>query len=115
MPEENFSQQDSLLLIESMIKKAKNRFGENGFLYLLWGWVILFCSLSQFVLHYFVHYERHYLVWMTTWLALGVQFIYIYRKRRRKRVSTYTEDILRYVWITFVILMFLLGFIINNK
>jgi len=115
MPNETFTQQDSIALIESMINKAKNRFGENGFLYLLWGWVILFCSLGQFVLYYFMHYERHYLVWMTTWLALGVQFVYIYRKKRRKRVSTYTEEILKYVWITFVILMFLLGFIINNK
>ena len=115
MQDQTFTQQDSITLIESMINKARNRFGENGFLYLLWGWVILFCSLGQFVLHYFMHYERHYLIWMTTWLALVVQFIYIYRKRRRKRVSTYTEEILKYVWISFVILMFLLGFIVNTR
>jgi hypothetical protein len=115
MPEEAITQRESLALIESMINKAKNRFSENGFLYLLWGWVILFCSLGQYVLLYLVHYPRHYLVWLSTWLALIIQFIYIARKRRKKRVSTYTEEILRYVWITFVILMFLLGFIINAK
>ena len=115
MPNETITQHESLALIESMINKAKNRFGENGFLYLLWGWVILFCSLGQYTLLYLVHYPRHYLVWLTTWLALGVQFIYIARKRRRKTVSTYTEEILRYVWITFVILMFLLGFILPDK
>ncbi|MBS1565094.1 MAG: hypothetical protein JST39_11940 [Bacteroidetes bacterium] len=115
MPEENFSQQDSLLLIESMIKKAKNRFGENGFLYLLWGWVILFCALGQYVLLFIVHSRYHYVVWMSTWLALIVQFIYIARKRRKKTVSTYTEEILRYVWITFVIMLFLFGFIIQGR
>jgi hypothetical protein len=115
MPDEAITQRESLALIESMINKAKNRFGENGFLYLLWGWVILFCSLGQYVLLYLVHYPKHYLVWLTTWLAIIVQFFYIARKRRKKTVSTYTEDILRYVWITFVILMFLFGFIFGNR
>jgi len=115
MPDETITQRESLALIESMINKAKNRFGENGFLYLLWGWVILFCSLGQYVLLYVAYYPRHYLVWLATWLALVVQFIYIARKRRKKRVSTYTEDILRYVWITFVILMFLFGFLFSTK
>jgi len=34
------SPQEALQLIESMINKAQNRFGENGTLYLLWGWVL---------------------------------------------------------------------------
>ena len=41
MQEQEFSPQQSLNLIESMINKARNRFSENGHLYLLWGWVIL--------------------------------------------------------------------------
>jgi len=87
MPDETFTQKDSIALIESMINKAKNRFGENGFLYLLWGWVILFCSLGQFILVSLLHYPRHYLIWTTTWLALGVQFVYIYQKRRKKHAD----------------------------
>ena len=54
MQDENITQQQSLVIIESMINKAKNQFSENGFAYLLWGWVILFCSVSQFVLQYFL-------------------------------------------------------------
>lgn len=42
MQPENFSPKDSLQLIDQMINQAKNRFSENGFLYLLWGWLILF-------------------------------------------------------------------------
>jgi phosphatidylglycerophosphate synthase len=115
MLEETITQQESLAIIESMINKAKNRFSENGFLYLLWGWVILFCSLGQYVLLFVFHYPQHWIVWLSTWLALIVQFIYIYRKRRAKRVITYTEEILRYVWITFVILLFILCFLLSGK
>ncbi|HEY4150939.1 MAG TPA: hypothetical protein VGM41_18505 [Chitinophagaceae bacterium] len=115
MPEDSITQQESLAIIESMINKAKNRFSENGFLYLLWGWVILFCSLGQYALLFVFHSPWHWTVWLSTWLALIVQFIYIYRKRRVKRVTTYTEEILRYVWIAFVILLFLMGFIFGSK
>jgi len=114
MQEENITQQQSLAIIESMIYKAKNQFSENGFAYLLWGWVILFCSLSQFVLQYFFQYPRHYLVWMLTWVAVIVQVIY-YAKRDKKRVvKTYTGEIMGYVWMTFVIMLLLAGTLVSR-
>src|SRR5688572_1322555 len=108
--ETGFSHMDSLALIESMINKAKDRFNEDGAMYLLWGWVVLACSIAQFVLLR-VQYEKHYLVWMVTWIAFAYQAFFLRRKRRRTKVYTYTDDILRYVWITFVIIMFLNGFL----
>lgn len=115
MQDEHISGQESLAIIESMINKAKNQFGENGFLYLLWGWVVLFCSLTQFVLMHVVHYPKHYLVWMSTWLAVIVQIVYLARRDRKRKVRTYTDDIVGYVWITFVILMFLTGFLVGRS
>ena len=47
---ESLSGEQGLALIESMINRAKNHFSENGFLYLLWGWVICICSLGQFTM-----------------------------------------------------------------
>jgi len=55
--EENFNEQESLALIESMIKKAKNQFSENGDTYLLWGWVVFVCSIAQFVLMNIFHFS----------------------------------------------------------
>ena len=107
MQEGNISEQQSLAIIESMINKAKNQFSENGFAYLLWGWVILFCSLSQFVLQNIVHYPRHYLVWMLTWVAFIIQMIYSAKKNKKKVVKTYTDDIIGYVWISFVVMLVL--------
>lgn len=114
MTEEKFTPEQSLELIGSMINKAKNKFGENGHLYLLWGWAILACSLGQFILANYVKWEYHYMVWFSTWLVFIYQMIYLARQKKRERVKTYTDDIIKVVWITFVVLMFLFGFLFGK-
>src|SRR5262245_52918671 len=115
MSDENFSPEQSLKVIHSMIEKAKNQFSESGHLYLLWGWVVLLCSLAQFVLYKIVHYEKHYMVWMACWGAVIYQFIYLYRKHRRERVKTYTDKIIGIVWLAFFMLMVLIGFAVIER
>ena len=105
MENEKLSGKESLEIIHSMINKARNQFGENGHLYLIWGWVILLCSVSEFILLHFYDYPKHYQVWMLTWGALIYQFIYLYRNRKKVKVKTYTGEILGYVWMVFIILM----------
>lgn len=112
--EENFSSADSLLIIESMINKAKNQFSENGHLYLLWGWAVLICSVLEFILLNYLHYEKHYIVWFSTWLIVIYQFIYLRRKKKQQRVRTYTDEIVGFVWIVFFILMILFGFFVSK-
>jgi len=114
MPEEKFTPEQSLELIGQMINKAKNKFGENGHLYLLWGWAILACGLAQFILAYYVKWEHHYMVWFLTWLVFIYQMIYLARQKKREKVKTYTDDIIKIVWITFVVLMFLFGFLFGK-
>lgn len=110
MPEESMNGPEGLQIIQEMINKAKNQFSENGFLYLLWGWVILFCSMGQFILMHIMKYEKHYIIWFLTWLALLVQIIYLVRKKRKRQVKTYTEGIIKYIWICFLIVACLLSF-----
>ena len=114
MPEENFNPQQSLALIESMINNAKNRVSENGFMYLLWGWVVFICGLSQFVLMHFFKYPQHYVVWMLSWVVFFFQIFYLRRKKRKQRVRTYADHIISYVWIAFIVVIFLVGYLIGN-
>jgi uncharacterized membrane protein len=114
MQEEKFSPEQSLQVIQSMIEKAKDQFSENGHLYLLWGWVVLICSIAEFVLLKVVHYEKHYLVWMACWLAVIYQFIYLRKKHRTQKVKTYADTIIGFVWLTFFILMILTGFLLSQ-
>ena len=114
MNEENFDPRQSLLLIESMINRAKDKFAEDGSMYLLWGWVVFVCSLTQFVLMHFFKYPYHYIVWFASWIIVIYQLVYIRKKIKRRRVRTYTGYILGYVWLTFVIVIFLLAFLIGR-
>jgi hypothetical protein len=111
MKDSSFTGAESLELIQSMINKAKNHFSENGALYLLWGWVVLVCSLGQFILQV-LKYEKPYLVWMLTWLVVLYMIFYLRRRVRLRNVKTYTDDILGYVWNTFAVMLFISFFII---
>ncbi|HMK24509.1 MAG TPA: hypothetical protein VK483_00665 [Chitinophagaceae bacterium] len=115
MTNENLSPEQSLQVIQSMIEKAKNQFSENGHLYLLWGWVIFIASAGQFILLNLVHYQNHSIVWFLPWLAVIYQFIYLVKKKKQKRVTTYTDFIIGFVWMTFFILMVLFAFILGQE
>ena len=111
----DLSPQQSLAVIQSMINTARNQFSENGHLYLLWGWVVVVCSVSQFILLNFVRYEHHYMVWMLTWGAFIYQVIYLARSKRKEKVKTYADRLIGYVWVVFVIMMFLFGFLFGRE
>ncbi|TAG99513.1 MAG: hypothetical protein EAZ17_08005 [Sphingobacteriales bacterium] len=96
---------ESLAIIDEMIKKAKNHFSEDGSLYLFWGWLILFCSLGHYLLYYFDLSSQPWGIWGLTWLGAAYMVIHARKARRRKKVKTYTEEMIAYVWITFAILM----------
>ena len=113
--EEQFSPQQSFAIIQQMIDTAKNQFSENGYLYLLWGWVVLICSVAQFVLLTIFRYPYHYMVWMLTWVVFIYQIFYLIKEKRKSRVRTYADKIIGFVWIVFVILMFLFGFLFGNE
>jgi membrane-associated HD superfamily phosphohydrolase len=112
MENNDMNASQSLLIIEAMINKAKNRFSENGFLYLLWGWVIFICGIAQFVLIK-LHNPHHPYVWMATWVTVIIQMIYLAKQKKRVRVKTYTDDIIKYVWIVFSVLLVMMIFLIQ--
>jgi hypothetical protein len=114
MQPDNFSPKDSLQLIDSMINQAKNRFSENGFLYLLWGWLILFCSIGHFVLLKLELFKNPEMIWMSTWLAIIFQVIYLAKTKKKETVKTYSENIINYIWVSFGICMFVLCFILGR-
>jgi len=116
MEEEKFSGEESLQLIQSMINRAQDKFAENGHLYLLWGWVVFICSITQFLLQRGFHLapDQTWYVWLFTWVALIYQLIYIRRKRKKMEVRTYTGDIVAYVWIVFGITTILMAYILGS-
>jgi hypothetical protein len=114
MTHDTFSPEQSLQLISRMINRAKDRFSENGHLYLLWGWAVLICSIAQYILMNIVKWEQHSMVWISMWLVFIYQMIYISRQKKKEKVRTYTDEIISVVWITFIVLMALFGFLFGR-
>ncbi len=114
MQTENFSPKDSLLLINSMIGQAKNRFTENGFLYLLWGWAIFVCAIFHFTAVKLSLFNKPELVWMITWGVVIFQIIYLARVKKKEKVKTYSDGIIDAIWICFGICMFVLVIVLGR-
>lgn len=107
------TEKESIALIASMINKAKNRVGETGKLYLLWGWLILFCCIVQFIAVHFFNYADGYYIWFSTWILLIYQIFFLGKERKKRKVKTYTGEINAFVWVVFFICMMLVIFIGN--
>jgi len=109
----NFTPQESLQLIESMINRAKDKYAEDGSMYLMWGWLVFICGLLQFLLLHVFQYEYHYIVWLATIPFFIFQYFYVSKKQKQQKVVTYADNIVGYVWLTFAIVIILLGFIVG--
>ncbi len=113
--QEAFNEKSSLQLIESMINKARNNFSESGTLYLLWGFVVLICSLFQFTAIQVFQYDKSHYIWFLTWLVVIYQLVFLSRKRKNETARTYTADIIKFVWLCFGVSMFLFIFILIKQ
>ena len=114
MQPENFSPKDSLLLIDNMINQAKNRFTENGFLYLLWGWTVFACSTFHFMAIKLGFVKHPEWVWMITWAVVIFQIIYLAKTKKKEKVKTYSDGIIDAIWICFGVCMLVLAIILGR-
>ena len=110
--DEQLNEKESFAIIEQMINRAKNNFSESGTLFLVWGLVILICSIVHFSAGYFFNYEKGQYIWTLTWLGSIFQIFYLRRQNRFKKVKTWSDDIIKYLWLIFFICIALLVFIL---
>ena len=113
--EDNFSPQDSLQLIHSMISKTKANLRENRIYFLLWGWVSFIAIISQFILKVMLRYERHYLVWLVTIPTVIFTIIYSRRTHNGQAVKTYIGESMSNLWTGIGISFFILSLIISSS
>jgi hypothetical protein len=112
--EDNFSPQQSLELIQSMIAKTKQNLGSNRTYFLLWGWVSFLAILGQFVLKVLLLYPRHYLVWLIVIPTVLVTIIYAARHQKAQSVRTYIGESMSSLWTGIGVSFFILSMIITR-
>ena len=105
--EKQFSEQESLELINQMINSAKNNLQKGmGNVFLLWGYLVAFSSLINLILlislpHRINHYA--YFIWYLMPLGLILHYFLIGKIMKSSTVKTYVDKIMGYVWIAFAI------------
>ena len=113
MEQENFSPQDSLKLIQSMITKTRQDMGDNSKHFLLWGWITFIACTAQFILIK-TDFEKHYLVWLV--VIIGIVFSVYQGQKEKKtiRVKTYVDESMKHLWAGMAISFFVLGMILTK-
>jgi uncharacterized membrane protein len=107
--ESQLTEQESLELIARMINKAKSDFRETGIGALMWGTIITVCALVSFV-NYYQHWRWAQYVWFLTFIAVLPQIIISVQANKRKKYTSYNEDAMGGIWISFGIGILLLSF-----
>lgn len=92
-----------------MINKAKHSYHDTGWGPIMWGSVIIFCSLFTWAREKF-NFTFPFDIWWLTLLAVVPQVIISYRANKGKGAKSYNDIAMDYVWIGFGISIFLLSF-----
>jgi len=114
MAEENFSPQQSLQLIQSMISKTKQDISDNSIYFLVWGWITFIACTGQFVLKHIYNYEKHYQVWWLIVVGIIFSVYYSIKEEKARKVRTYIGDSIKYLWIGMSICYFVLSMILSK-
>ena len=101
---QNFSAEQSLQVIRSMIEKAKQDVAKNSFYFLLWGWLIFIAAILHFVLMKFTDFEYPYAGWNLMWIGAIASMIKGIRESRKTVVKTFVGEAMKYFGISQAIL-----------
>jgi hypothetical protein len=110
MEEKDITPEDSLLIIQTMINRAKNTVADNSYYFLLWGWLVFAACIGQFVLKVVFQSPYHPIVWTLSFIGVIFSVLHGVKEGKKIRVRTYIDETLDYLWISIVISYILFGF-----
>lgn len=112
MEDRPISEKESLELITVMINKAKNSYHDTGLSAMMWGAVVAFCSLVKFA-ELTLDFRLPFDIYLLTLLAILPQIIISIREKKQRRVRSYDDAYMDYIWLGFGISILLMVFVLN--
>jgi len=104
--EKNLSPQESLRVIRETIDLAKHSFRENGFHFLLWGWLVVIASVAHYYLAEIQHAARPDMAWMImVVVGVPVAFFYEWRRSKREKSENIVHNWYGLIWLGFGVSM----------
>jgi hypothetical protein len=111
--EKKLSEKESLDLITTMIHKAKDSYHDTGIGVIMWGAVVTICSLVKLSEIQF-SFRLPFDIYLLTLAAVIPQIFITIKEKKERRVKSYDDVYMDYLWLGFGICIFLLILIINN-
>jgi integral membrane sensor domain MASE1 len=95
----NFSEQEALQLIEQTILNTRQRFKDDGFSLIMWGWIVIVGNIvSYFAITQAMPILHIY--WAVVCPAGGiVSGIYGAKKGKSENSTTYTANVMKFIWM----------------
>ena len=115
MEEKNFSPEESLRVIHTMIDRTKRNIAQDAFHYLLWGWLCVIAALGEYILMVWIKYPKHWMVWNLMWVGAIIAFVYSMRTERKAKVKTYMSHVGKYIGIGTGVTCMLMSFVISYE
>jgi hypothetical protein len=110
--EKQLTEKESLDLIATMISQAKNSYHDTGISAIMWGIVVTVCSLVKFSELQFNFQLPFDIYWLTVVAIIPQVFINI-RENKERKVKTYDDIYMSYIWLGFGICIGLMILIVN--
>jgi len=117
--EKMMTPEESIQFIRKSILISRKNLRENGFYYLMWGWLLTFASLTNYFLIRYLHfkkmYEQIFITSSIAWgifVAVGIAIVFIYLRKTGKKdaVINNLDRIISTLWytagVTFVLIVF---------
>lgn len=105
MTDEQLNEQQSVQLIRTMLERTQHQVSDNGFYFLLWGWLVFICAAFNYIgWMIFGPKEFIFLPWAVL-MPLGgiVSAVYGSRQKKKENVVTYTQELLNKVLIAYLV------------
>lgn len=112
-PEKQLTEKESLDLIAKMISKAKDSYHDTGIGAIMWGALIAVCSLVKLSEIHF-DYRLPFDIFLLTFIAVIPQIFITIREKKERKVKSFDDSYMDYIWLGFGICIFLMIVIINS-
>ncbi len=103
------TEQESLRLIGEMIGKVKRSYVTKGIASIVWGILIIICSLLTWARIQF-DFTLGFDEWFLVFLAVIPQVYFTIKEKKERKFTAHDEDTMTYVWSSFGICIFILSF-----
>lgn len=107
--------EESLKIITDMINKTKVNIRQGSFHLLFWGWLIFFCSLSEYLLFRFTDFDSPWYVWLFVIPGVIVSMLYGFLKGRKENLYTYATNIYVWTWMAFLFAAIVLFILLSDR